>query len=128
MNLRGSQRKPQDFEQLERVLTDPAGLEKAFKKKSAKDMSKMNLGKMKETMNFTDWQNSLVDPLYEVKGMKTVCPEGTRYDAKTNTCVPVTQKSSENPNQKEIRPAVGGYHVWGATGLNGDGYALEDSE
>ena len=79
-------------------------------------------------MNFSEFLDSFEEPLYEVKGMKTVCPEGTKYDAKTNTCVPVTQKSSENPNQKEIRPAVGGYHVWGATGLNGDGYALEDSE
>ena len=121
-------KKDKESRQKAKGMMNRAGLEKAFKKKSAKDMSKMNLGKMKETMNFTDWQNSLMDPLYEVKGMKTVCPEGTKYDAKTNTCVPVTQKSSENPNQKEIHPAVGGYHVWGATGLNGDGYALEDSE
>ena len=81
-----------------------SGLESTYKKSPSLK---------KETMNFTDWQDSLMDPLYEVKGMKTVCPEGTKYDAKTNTCVPVTQKSSENPNQKEIHPAVGGYHVWG---------------
>lgn len=79
-------------------------------------------------MDFTEFLESLEEPLYEVKGKKTVCPEGTKYDKDTNTCVPVGNKTSENPNQKELTKAVGGYNVWGATGLNGDGYALAVEE
>ena len=37
---------------------------------------------------------------------------------------PVTR--GENPSQRELTQAVGGYNVWGATGLNGDGYALAE--
>ena len=79
-------------------------------------------------MDFTEFLEAMEEPLYEVKGMKTVCPEGTKYDKETNTCVPVGNKTSENPNQKELTKAVGGYNVWGATGLNGDGYALAVEE
>ena len=79
-------------------------------------------------MDFTEFLEAMEEPLYEVKGMKVECPKGTKYDKDTNTCVPVGNKTSENPNQKELTKAVGGYNVWGATGLNGDGYALAVEE
>ncbi|MDC0315354.1 hypothetical protein OAL32_00315 [Synechococcus sp. AH-551-G15] len=39
---------------------------------------------------------------------------------------PVT--SSENPSMRELNPLAGGYNVWGATGIDGDGYALEEGK
>ena len=39
---------------------------------------------------------------------------------------PATNK--ENPNMKELNALASGYNVWGATGINGDGYALEDND
>jgi len=77
-------------------------------------------------MNFSEFCEALVDPLYEADGKK-VCPEGHRLDPQTKTCVPIGPlKNSQNPDMKEINPLASGYNVWGATGLNGDGYALAE--
>ena len=82
----------------------------------------------KEALDFSSFLDALQDPLYEVKNVAHVCPKGTKYDKDSGTCVPTSQKNTENPSQREMTAAVGGYNVWGATGLNGDGYALAVEE
>ena len=78
-------------------------------------------------MNFTEFCDSLVDPLYEAKGEK-VCPPGYRYDKKQMMCVPKTQKDridgDANPGDKDGPPGNAAYNVWGSSGYDG-GYALE---
>lgn len=79
-----------------------------------------------ESLNFTDFCNSFVDPLWEAEGGLPKCPPGYRYNKKTMQCEPKTDKD-------DVRVDKGGktsspenspkYNVWGATGINGDGYA-----
>tara|TARA_R110002050_G_scaffold7440_2_gene28800 strand:+ start:1199 stop:1609 length:411 start_codon:yes stop_codon:yes gene_type:complete len=79
-------------------------------------------------MNYTDFLESITEPIYEVKGKGKVCPDGHRIDPKTGVCVPIGPlRSSQNPDQKELNSPASGYNVWGPTGLNGDGYALEEA-
>ena len=73
-------------------------------------------------MNFTEFCNSLTDPLYEVKGEQK-CPKGYRYDKKLKQCVLVDNRGGGSEPRPEMMDSV---DVWGATGLNGDGYAIED--
>ena len=74
-------------------------------------------------MNFTEFCEALRSPLYEVKGKDPTCPKGFRWDKKLKQCVLVD--TSEVPSQP--RPdALDTFVVWGATGLDGDGYAMED--
>lgn len=97
-------------------------LEKAYKKDS-KGHPKIE----EERMNFTDFLESITEPIYEVKGKGKVCPDGHRIDPKTGVCVPIGPlRTSQNPDQKELNSPTSGYNVWGPTGLNGDGYALEE--
>ena len=78
-------------------------------------------------MNFSEFLEAVTEPTYEVKGKGAKCPKGYVLDKQTNTCIPgPTQKSSENPSQKELVSPATGYNVWGATGINGDGYAIEE--
>ena len=78
-------------------------------------------------MNFSEFLEAVTEPSYEVKGKGAKCPKGYVLDKQTNTCIPgPTQKSSENPSQKELVSPATGYNVWGATGINGDGYAIEE--
>ena len=76
-------------------------------------------------MNFTEWKNSLQDPLYEVND-QPACPKGYKWDKKTMQCVPRTAKDDvTNKNSRDSEPGNGpGFNVIGHTGLNGDGYAL----
>ena len=61
-------------------------------------------------------------PIYEAKGKKE-CPEGFRWNKKLKQCVPVS--NTDIPG--DPRPdALDTFAVWGATGLDGDGYAMED--
>lgn len=78
-------------------------------------------------MNFSEFLEAVEQPAYKVKGKGDVCPKGHRLDPKTGTCMPIGPvQNSQNPDMKELNPPASGYNVWGATGLNGDGYALEE--
>ena len=76
-------------------------------------------------MNFTEFCDAMVDPLYEVKGVLPKCPPGYVYNKQQMQCVPKTQKDNVGSgNNKDAKPSNGpGYNVWGRTGINGDGYA-----
>ena len=81
-------------------------------------------------MNYSEWLDSLTDPLYEANGDK-VCPPGYRYDKKTLRCVPRTKKDdvSADSGKKNSEPInMPSFGVIGHTGLNGDGYALGEVE
>jgi len=80
-------------------------------------------------MNFSEFLESLVDPLYEVKGDVPKCPPGYKWDTKTLRCIPKTDKDKIDANigidsSPENMPD---FRVWGATGYDG-GYALEVEE
>ena len=82
-------------------------------------------------MDFSEFLESEVQPLYQVEGKLPECPPGYKWDKKTMRCLPKTDKDkidgTENYNNKDMKPGNGpAYNVWGATGLNGDGYALEE--
>ena len=81
-------------------------------------------------MNFSEYLESMVFPLYEKEGEIPKCPPGYRFDKKQMMCVPKTPKDSVGDSQKEgnkdMKPGNGaGYNVWGVTGYNG-GYAWEE--
>ena len=85
----------------------------------------------KESMDFTDFVSSEVEPIYEVEGKLPKCPPHYKWDKKTMRCLPEKEEDkidgTGNYNNKNMQPGNGpSYNVWGATGLNGDGYALEE--
>ena len=122
---------------IDKIVKSPSGndavenlkkkaLEKAFKK-DAKGHPKIEEGRM----NFSDYINSAITPLYEKEGALPKCPPGYRYDAKLVMCVPKTAKDSvgrgEKSGDKDLKPGQGAhYNVWGNTGYNGAGYAWEE--
>ena len=78
-------------------------------------------------MNFSEFNESLQNPLFEKKGETPECPEGYKWNKKLGRCEPKGKSSKgENPGDKYNNKLNGDFNVWGATGLNGDGYALED--
>ena len=82
-------------------------------------------------MNFTEFVESLVTPLYEKEGELPKCPPGYRYDKEMKMCVPKTQKdavgNSQKYGDKDMKPGNGaGYNVWGSSGYDGSGYAWEE--
>ena len=79
-------------------------------------------------MDYSEFLKSLRDPLYEVKGKIPQCPPGYRWDTKSMRCLPKTDKdkvSDQNPPDASPQN-MAAFNVWGATGLNGDGYAIEE--
>ena len=76
-------------------------------------------------MNFSEFLEAMCAPIYEAKGEK-VCPEGFRWNKKLQQCVPL--ENTENGGDKTLPDPIAPYQVWGATGLNGDGYAREEGE
>ena len=78
-------------------------------------------------MNFTEWKESLVAPLFEMDD-KPTCPKGYKWDKKTMMCVPKTEKDDvSNRNNKDRHPDNGpGYGVIGSHGMNGAPYAYEE--
>ena len=77
-------------------------------------------------MNYTEWCDSLTEPIFEVKGALPKCPPGYKYSMEQKQCVPKTEKDDVGNSKggKDSKPANGpGYNVWGKTGINGDGYA-----
>ena len=83
-------------------------------------------------MNFTEFLESVVHPLYEKEGEVPKCPPGYRYDQKMQMCVPKTKKDaigdSQKQGDKDLKPSNGsGYNVWGSSGYDGSGYAWEEN-
>ena len=78
-------------------------------------------------MNFSEFNESLESPLFEKKGETPECPEGYKWNKKLGKCEPKVKakKNHENPGDKH-RSLIGNFNVFGASGMNGDGYALED--
>ena len=82
-------------------------------------------------MNFTEYCESLVKPLYEKEGELPKCPPGYKYDAKMMMCVPKTEKDKVGSGQKDgtdkdMKPGNNaGYNTIGNSGY-GDGYAFEE--
>jgi hypothetical protein len=99
-------------------------LEKAYKK----DAKKGEYPKIEEQrINFTEWLDTLCDPLYEAND-KPTCPKGYKWDSKTMMCVPKTPKDDVGAhNDKDRKPENGpGYNVIGSHGMNGAPYAYEE--
>ena len=83
-------------------------------------------------MDFTQFCDSIVFPLYEKEGELPKCPPGYKYDPKLMQCVPKSPKDSVGDRQKsgdkDLKPGNGGgYNTWGPSGYNGDGYAFEET-
>lgn len=78
-------------------------------------------------LNFSEWQDSLINPTYQVEGKDPKCPDGHKWDKKLQTCVPDT-KNGENPGEKECPSPMLGYDIIGATGIDGDGVAIAVEE
>ena len=82
-------------------------------------------------MDFTQFCDSVVFPLYEKEGELPKCPPGYRYDPRMKMCVPKSAKDAIGKGQKygdkDLKPGSGpGYNVWGSTGYDGAGYAFEE--
>jgi hypothetical protein len=75
-------------------------------------------------MNFTEFVESLQEPLYEVKDKEPKCPPGFIWDKDAKACVPDAKTRKGNPGDPP--PPMAEFGIWGATGLNGDGYALAE--
>ena len=79
------------------------------------------------TMDFSEFLESIQDPVYEEKGKEPKCPGGHKWDKKLKKCVPGEGKKNDTKGDQEIPDPLASFDVWGATGLNGDGYAMEES-
>ena len=91
--------------------------EKSGKKKSKKSTKKEGF--------FTDFMDSLMEPLYEVAGMPK-CPPGYKWNNKTMTCEPKTEKDTVNGPRGQKNPTSGNYYnVIGSSGYDG-GWAFEE--
>ena len=87
--------------------------------------------KKNESMNFTEFLESLEEPLYEKEGDTPKCPPGYRFDKGMMMCVPKTPKdkvgNGEKEGNKDLKPGNGpGYNTWGSSGYDGAGYAWEE--
>ena len=102
-------------------MMDRAGLESAYKKSNDKPTSKT------ESMNFSEWQESLCPSLYEIDE-NPKCPPGYKWSKKQMMCVPKTAKDDVSKNDKrDSHPGNGpGYHTIGSHGQNGAPYAYEE--
>lgn len=79
-------------------------------------------------MNFSEFCESMQDPLYEKKGEEPKCEAGYTWNKKLGKCVPERNRNhaGENPGERYLPNPVGGFDVFGATGIDGDGYAMEE--
>lgn len=85
---------------------------------------------VEERLNFTDFVNDMVKPIYEDEQGIPKCPPGYKFDRKAMSCVPKRDKDrvgngARTPN--DLKPGNGaGYNTWGASGYDGAGYAWEE--
>jgi len=76
-------------------------------------------------MDFSNFLKSAVPPLYEAEGKDPTCPKGFKWDSAAGCCMPHTPKGEESSNPGDQAPAfTPNYNVWGATGIDGDGWAI----
>jgi len=76
-------------------------------------------------MDFSTFLKSAVPPLYEAEGKEPKCPKGFKYDKASKCCMPHTPKGEESSNPGQQEPTYSpSYDVWGATGIDGDGWAI----
>ena len=80
-------------------------------------------------MNYTEYLEYLKDtkdPLYYKEGK---LPQCYIWNSKKKDCVPKTEKDKLDGklDDKDRSNSGAHYQVWGKTGVNGDGYAYEDS-
>lgn len=81
-------------------------------------------------MDFSQFCDSLEDPLY-IEEEKVKCKSGYKYDEKLKKCVPTAntkQTRTQNVGDKSIPDPLMGWDTWGASGIDGDGYALAVEE
>lgn len=78
-------------------------------------------------LDYTEWLNSLVEPIYEADGIPQ-CPPGYKFNKKTMRCEPKTEKDDvSGKNSKNSHPSNGpGFNVFGSHGMNGAPYAYEE--
>ena len=80
-------------------------------------------------MDFSNFLKSAVPPLYEAEGKEPTCPKGFKWDKAAGCCMPHTPKGEESSNPGEqALPNTNNYNVWGATGIDGDGWAIAVEE
>ena len=80
-------------------------------------------------MNFSEFLDAMVPPLYEAEGDIPRCPPGYKFDKNQMMCVPKSPKDKVGQNQvaKDSDPKNSPpFNVWGRSGMNGDGYAWEE--
>ena len=80
-------------------------------------------------MNFTEFCDAMVSPLYEKEGELPRCPPGWIFDKQQMMCVPKANKDKVGveQNARDLKPSDGApYNVIGRSGMNGDGYAMEE--
>ena len=82
-------------------------------------------------MDFTQFCDSVVFPLYEKEGEEPKCPPGYRFDKEMKMCVPKTPRDAIGKGQKygdkDSKPGNNaGFNTWGSTGYDGAGYAFEE--
>jgi len=83
-------------------------------------------------MNFSEYCESLRDPLYCVEGETPKCPPGYRFDKKKMDCVPKTDKDSvsndSHGTNKDSSPANSpNFNVIGKLPTQGYAYAERDN-
>jgi len=79
-------------------------------------------------MNFTEYLEAFSNPIYEEEGKNPKCGEGLKWDKELQMCVPDPKsKNQENPGDRD-KIDVPMFDTHGATGIDGDGYALEESD
>lgn len=80
-------------------------------------------------MNFSEWLESLQDPIYEANGIPQ-CPPGYKFNKKTLRCEPKTERDDvSGGKKKDSSPDNGpGFNVIGSHGQNGAPYAYEEQD
>jgi hypothetical protein len=78
----------------------------------------------KESMNFTQFVESIQNPRYVSEAKDPKCPEGFVWDKDANCCVP--SPKTRKGGGSEQPPNTPQFGIWGHSGVNGDGYALAE--
>jgi hypothetical protein len=134
-SLKRSMKKTDNREKLEKTSKKKSPLEGKrdtadskgnFKAKGPRIKNIIKKKTKKESMDFTDFLNHQVDPLYEVKGEMPKCPPGYKWNPKTMRCEPKTAKDEVGGPRNQKSPyGQWFYNVIGSSGYDG-GWAFEE--